>query len=136
MRLFALITVMLFIVLGWPGSATAKVMDFGTYTVRVPSGWDVREIDEVVVLTSSDQEAIFFITQAISQGLHEKLIVDLTREIKPKSQRNKERIATLTALRDQRVVVTIVGDHRDRVKIFNSFKGKDVYSGMKEWIKK
>ena len=49
-------------------SAFGEVRDFGTYTVDVPDGWEVRQENSTVLLSNKEKTAAMTITSEASNG--------------------------------------------------------------------
>jgi hypothetical protein len=103
----------------------ARIIDFGIYTADVPAGWLVREEDGLAVLTSSDRNAVFFITTGMSVPRHRAKIAEAAAKYEYIIKADPAKNATLTRIPGRRVTVTIYGDHPDRTKIYYSIKPKD-----------
>ena len=106
----------------WAGPAWAKVQSFGAYSIDIPAGWTVSETKKLVTIVSKDQRLVFFITAGISQNHHsERVAADLPKYSHITSNNPKQK-STVTPLRWERVIVTILGDHPDRTKVYRSIK--------------
>ncbi len=104
-------------------AASAEVTVFdGLYSIDIPRGWTTTEQDGLLTLTSPDRQAVFLITKGLSAGQHRERIAPELPKYAGITTANPERLVTLTRIKGLRVVVTVLGDHPDRVDLYYSIK--------------
>lgn len=108
----------------WAVPAWARMVDFALYTVDVPGGWLVTNVDDIVTLASPDGRVAFLITVGLSVTHHKKKIEPELSKYKNILRNNPERYVTLLRIPGKRVAVSVIGDHPDRTKVYYSIKEK------------
>ncbi|MDR2947412.1 MAG: hypothetical protein LBV79_11805 [Candidatus Adiutrix sp.] len=102
-----------------PARAEVRIFD-NLYSIDIPGSWRMTEKDNLLTLTSPDRQAVFLITKGLSVGQHRtKIAPELTRYA-PLVPADPSRLVTLTRIPGLRVVVTVLGDHPDRVDLYYS----------------
>lgn len=109
---------------GLAAPAWARVMTFeNLYTIDVPVGWEVSEKEGILILLSPDRRAVFLITRGLSVKAHKQKIASERSQYESLAGDN-DREATINRIQGLRVVVTILGDHPDRVPMYYSIEAK------------
>ena len=105
----------------------AKVINIDDmYTIDVPGNWSMEADGNLLMVISPDKKAVIFVTHSISVHFHKSKVAKVAEEKFPKLVKEQsDRWYTVTrGSRERRIIVTIIGDHRDRTKIYYSIKEK------------
>ncbi|UQZ87987.1 hypothetical protein C4J81_01640 [Deltaproteobacteria bacterium Smac51] len=118
-----LLSAILFTILAAP--ASARLVDFGIYIANVPQNWKYTRKDNITTIISPNKECVLIITEGLSVISHKKRVADIVEEHARIIRDHPDQNVTVTRIHGIRIVVTILGDHRERVPLYYSIKLKD-----------
>ncbi len=107
-----------------PAPLDARTVKPELYVIDVPSSWQAKQSGQTITLTSPDKNCLIIVTEGSSALAHRKTVEPLVKAYSKRHGKTFEHVVTITRLRWQRVIVTIAGDHPDRVPIYYSIKAK------------
>ena len=120
----------------WAPAAWAVVLTVDDiYNIDVPRNWTYTQLEPgYTIYISPDKKAVFLITSGLSDPIHRKKVAAMVEKYKDLREGTPERLATVMRVRDKRVVVTIIGDHPDRVKLYYSIKAVPGDKMKEQWL--
>jgi hypothetical protein len=105
--------------------AWARPVDCGLYVANLPNGWDFSFKDKIAAFVSPEKSCLLIVTDGLSVDAHKKKVGPLVKQYAHITEANPRQNVTVTRVHGLRVVVTILGDHPDRVPVYQSIKLKD-----------
>ncbi len=124
MKKLALLAAFL-LILSNAAPAFARLVDIGLCVADLPANWKIFRDDNISTLVSPERNCVFIITDGLSVDAHKKKVAPVVAEYAQVIQDRPEQNITVTRVHGLRVVVTILGDHPDRVPLYYSIKLKD-----------
>ena len=105
--------------------AFARLVDGGLYVADLPQNWKMFQQDNITTLVSPEVNCVFIITEGLSESAHKKKVAPIVAEYSQITSANPDQHVTVTRVYGVRIVVTILGDHPDRVPLYYSIKLQD-----------
>ncbi len=105
--------------------AFARLVDAGLCVADLPANWKFFRNDNITTFVSPERNCVFIITDGLSVDAHKKKVAPVVAEYAQIIRERPEQNITVTRVHGLRVVVTILGDHPDRVPLYYSIKLKD-----------
>ena len=130
--------ILLFLLLlaGAPAEAREAAFD-DAYIIDIPAGWQARTLEPgYTMFLSPDQQAVFLVTTGQSQPRHREIVAPMLKRYdslrigRPDLYTDSMPVSSASF---QRVIVTIIGDHSDRVKIYKSIRPMDDNRMRDQW---
>lgn len=122
-KIFSVLLALLILSLAAP--AFARPVESELYVADLPGRWQFAENDDITTFVSPERNCVFIITAGLSVNAHKNKVAGVVAEYDRIVKGNPDRHVTVTRVHGVRIVVTILGDHPDRVSIYYSIKLKD-----------
>lgn len=103
----------------------ARLVESGLYTADLPGQWKFSSEDNITTFVSPENNCVFIITEGMSVDAHRKKVAPVVAQYAALVRARPEQNITVTRIYGVRVVVTILGDHPDRVPLYYSIKLKE-----------
>jgi len=114
--------VFLLLLAGEPAEAIETTFD-DAYIIDLHPGWQARMLEPGYTMFSSpDQKAVFLITTGHSMTKHREMVAPMLQRYDHLRVGAPDLYVSLMRIQTQRVAVTVIGDHPDRVKTYWSIK--------------
>ena len=116
-----------------PAEAREMVFD-DTYSIDLPADWGAAQVEPgYMMFYSKEKNVVFLVTVGQSMPRHRELTAPMARSFDHLRQGSPDRFVSLMRIKPKRVAVTVIGDHRDRVKVYRSIKPLPGNKMLEDW---